>query len=1739
MAELGVGYLSIIPETSKIAPGIKSALGSAEQHAEPSGKSMGSRIAGGIGTAVSTGLKTVAGGAVAAGVAGIGTAMVKGFQRLDAIDQANAKLTGLGHSAGSVKGIMDDSLASVKGTAFGLGEAASLAAGAVASGIKPGQELQRVLSLTGDAATIAGTSMGEMGQIFNKVAATNKVQGDVLNQLGERGIPIIQMLAAEMGVTAEEAVKMASQGKIGFETFANAMESQLGGAALEGANTFRGALANLGAAAGRLGAEILGPGFSAAPGLIRRATEAVDDLTAKAGPAADRVAGLVSSFDFGTAASSATQFFNSLASTVTSSGLLSGLGSVATSVGAVASAAASASPAIGSIAGSLAEVGTSLGVSGLSLLATTLDGVAAVTSGVLAPALSTVAGLMESQPGLVTTAVLAWGAFKTVPSIVSKVQQATSPATGALRGMASANGALIESSAMGTVQMGRFGSAISDLGKKSPVIGQMQTSFVNAAVGADRFGRTAGAASAAMTGLKAGGMGLVNMLGGPLNTGLIVATVGIAALAAASETAKRQQDALRESSERLAKSQRDVTEALIESSGEMSSDVWSALEGQIDGVRTSLDSVAATGPGFMGWMGTASKSAAKFYGALRTSNIGLAENAVATVQAAREQSRLASESGKTAEVIDALGLTSEQLASRVYGSGTAWSHLRSQIDSTTEGGEQAVAYLAGLRSEFEMQQTVVEMIGPQYFELQGALGVLGDAAASADDKLSAMRTTLEILGELDTSAAERTAAVAESVSKLGDVLSNTSVEADEYGRAFQNADGSLEAMNTNTKALRDATSDLTDKLISVAVGGGDVHEAFAALQPEMEAARVKAEEMGIDWERFIATTALTPSGIDIIARTHGLDEAEQDLISIHAALKDAEVGAEVPVRLLGGQDSIEEIERLGGKVRWINEEEGTAFVTVESQEFLDKMGDTQGLLDAFDEASPMASLLLDGTQAERGIADIMEDLGILNDENPSPEVSLILDEFEQNRDISHRDLDELRDRVVDPKARLLIDELLAQSARANADLDNTARPRSVQITPFIATGSLGALQAQINSIRFTAPVTATLSDAVGGRAMGGRIPRNADGGRLPKTGPGTDRTDGILGVSSDTGTPTSFVDAGEWVVNRESSEKYNGVLAAINRDDPRVRGLQALAAGGRVGMASKQDLLDLAWGRSGEGPPLEGSPYVYGGRKWGDCSSAQYAFSAKLSGLLPFGSRFSTSTMATELAAMGFTMGSLGGENDYNVGWYGHGTGGHTVGAIGRTNVEMGGGYGGGKIGGTASPWESIYTQKAHKPMGALYGISGITAHMDGAEGYPGGGYSGGGRSGYESGSEVDRGDAPRTWGDVAGLTAKSFAQGYTTDLLSILGLSDDLPPALKAAQEWKASERAQAERAAKQAADRAGGQGPKALDEVAAQRQANALLDKEESLRKAREAVAQAKAGDSKGVVDPGKVRDAEGRAAKAERDLELAKMQASQSRVTSQTPSSSPSAEPTVRRYSSTGGGDRDVGDPGGVPPGGWGDMVAHALSYAGQRDTMQDAVLDRINSISGGDPDFVSRAPWADALAQHNSGQGIDQALAEATARGVFTALEQGAAMGLMGVTATGFSHYRDSELPDDEFHPMSNVVAKINEAIDVHGSLEKAWANAPGFWNGGTARHSRDVFPAWLADGEEVTRTADAERGGNRDILQAMRSGATFDADGSGGGQHTHFHVVDVDEALRRKALDDFERGLASTGGGPLW
>lgn len=309
MAEssIGVVYIEVAPSGKDFGKKLEGDITqAADNAAKTGGTSILGKFGGAFGKIGKIGLGAI--GTIAGGITAL--AAKGGFQRALAIENAQAKLKGLGHDSKSIAEIMNNALASVKGTAFGLGDAATVAATLSAAGIKSGDQMTNVLKTVADTAQISGRSLTDIGTIFSSVAARGKLQGDDMLQLMSSGVPVLQLLAKHLGKTSEEVSGMVSKGQIDFQTFADSMQEGLGGAALAAGDTFQGALANVKAALGRLGEgpgkialESLRKAFNAAipaiDALSGQLTPFLDKLNGQLGPYIDKAIGLIERFSAG------------------------------------------------------------------------------------------------------------------------------------------------------------------------------------------------------------------------------------------------------------------------------------------------------------------------------------------------------------------------------------------------------------------------------------------------------------------------------------------------------------------------------------------------------------------------------------------------------------------------------------------------------------------------------------------------------------------------------------------------------------------------------------------------------------------------------------------------------------------------------------------------------------------------------------------------------------------------------------------------------------------------------------------------------------------------------------------------------------------------------------------------------------------------------------------------------------------------------------------------------------------------------------------------------------------------------------------------------------------------------------------------------------------------------------------------------------------------------------------------
>ena len=280
--QLGTAWIQIAPSLKGFHKEVSRQMGDLGA-GKASNKASGV-ITGALGGAFKTVTKVGAGALGGLGAAVTGLAATGGISRALAIEDARAKLSGIGMDAEGVDKVMQNALNSVKGTAYGLGDAATVAASLSASGVQAGSDLEGALKTVADTAQISGRSLTDVGAIFGSVAARGKLQGDDLLQLTSSGVPVLAMLGKHLGKTSQEISDMVSKGEIDFDTFNAAMQEGVGGAALKAGDTFHGAWSNFQASLSRLGEGAATPVLNALRDSFNSLIPVVDAVAGQAGP---------------------------------------------------------------------------------------------------------------------------------------------------------------------------------------------------------------------------------------------------------------------------------------------------------------------------------------------------------------------------------------------------------------------------------------------------------------------------------------------------------------------------------------------------------------------------------------------------------------------------------------------------------------------------------------------------------------------------------------------------------------------------------------------------------------------------------------------------------------------------------------------------------------------------------------------------------------------------------------------------------------------------------------------------------------------------------------------------------------------------------------------------------------------------------------------------------------------------------------------------------------------------------------------------------------------------------------------------------------------------------------------------------------------------------------------------------------------------------------------------------------
>lgn len=552
---------------------------------------------------------------------------------------------------------------------------------------------------------------------------------------------------------------------------------------------------------------------------------------------------------------------------------------VATGIAAVARASVEADGPLSAVGAGLRIVGdVAVGVSGLLLP--------------IGRAVGAIASAFADLPGPVQSAIIALGLLAAFRGPLSSLgDTVSSRVTAPFKSMGEEirlqQALLTGSTDIASAQVGKFGLAMAALETHIPVMQKMRASFEEASTGAERFSRTAGLAAAAGTGIRSAASGIVSALGGPWGIAIAGASIGLSILAG------NQEKAAQKAAEHAGWVE-NLSQALRDSKGAIDENIRSNVtkraqdEGALDNAKK---------------LGIAYEDVTNAILNQGTQLDGLKDRLQRIIEA---NTKLSSPTGKGGG--GATTFLTEQ--------GKAAKELLDQINSL--GGGFASAQQKRLQLEDAIRKGNVSMLDATGAgkTLAGAMNVLKDSTASADDRARALKQALDALsgGQVNLEAAQ--SRLNEQLARLSDAFGANLDKAKGWGKELINANGSINTVLPNGRALFNSLQDISGTMVEVAQktfdaatkAGDDLPAALAKAKKSAEDTRQafidQHDQMGLTAAQ-VSTLAdrygLLPSQVTTLITAPGMTATQLELVLLKDLVDKVPPDKAVTVRSLSDE----------------------------------------------------------------------------------------------------------------------------------------------------------------------------------------------------------------------------------------------------------------------------------------------------------------------------------------------------------------------------------------------------------------------------------------------------------------------------------------------------------------------------------------------------------------------------------------------------------------------------------------------------------------------------------------------------------------------------------------------------------------------------------------------------------------------------------------------------------------------
>lgn len=1029
---------------------------------------------------------------------------------------------------------------------------------------------------------------------------------------------------------------------------------------------------------------------------------------------------------------------------------------------------------------------------------------------VFSPIVTAVAKLGEAflslpQPILTAIAAFAVGKWLGLGKTLDKITTSATTAGGTFNTLGKTMSTSFRDSSLG---LRVIGGANREYSKSLEGMSSATTYFKGAMQ--TTAGYVKGGFSSAITGAvgvaKKGFGGIMNLLGGPWGLALMAATAAVTVLVDSFARAKEAQKNIAADTRDITQAYGDLAIALDKSDGIIDGDAIAAQARIAKGELTEFINTGAQLQGLFSSM----KGVSEMYYGMDTGILGTFDY---NVQGFAQELKKAHK--QLEEEVENMGYTMDDLYGIIAEGGPEYDHLIAKMYELGDSGELNAQQLEAARQRILDVTSALQSLSPEVLAAEGIFAKLAGSTEDAATKADQLRYAYMELSGFDVSAFEATARVTEEIARLDEEIRRAAEGTNQFAGATLDAEGNLDGTNRASVALEDTLQGVASAMQMSVGAGKDADEEFARVEGSLEALRVQSGMNEEEWNGLLETLQMTPEQLTITAKMAGLTEVEQRLAGVQQLIKDfngtpfttqeyvvKDEESQNKLREVFGEENVEVVNADAGTIKltvddqqavdtfnwWI--EEGlpkidlanpTATINLDDSGFLLKTEAAKLQLQQVDLARPNPLASMDISLLNNAQLAALQAVGLLDGTTPTPDANMNIDLLSYEQQLALAKVFDLDAETPTPVADL-------DSRRLNSEVDNAERKLlglttkewkvvlNASVDKF--TGAIDTAKTKLKELSDAFKDYFNMSNEASSGKGGAKVSQKGlySGGQVPTSGPGSQNIDGFLGVD-DSGMPQVRVHSGEFVVNEYSTRKHRGLIEAINNDTISADDVPGLYNGGIV------ESMEQYVGNYN--PALLTNGKAYSGLRFSDNGYHSTGNAADFSNggtagtpeMLALAQHIYKNFKDQTLELIHWPLNGFRNIKNYQDFNYDAGTNEEH-----RHHVHWA----------LAAPLNPV-PQEVLNVMDSIGGPStlGLNAYIDSID-------TTDPLSAVDSGSQLEdfrssirsdpnaydatsADDLPTTWTGLAKHIAEPMIEGHTQDLLGLLGLSDDLPGAVKA----------------------------------------------------------------------------------------------------------------------------------------------------------------------------------------------------------------------------------------------------------------------------------------------------------------------------------------------------------------------